>query len=87
LQLLLFDLLNELKEIPSYQFAGLSSLMLSFLSSKLPDQSILLNDYQLIKRLGGSGFFYRLKGRWADLQQEVMRLKEVRVNIETQKDV
>jgi hypothetical protein len=46
-----------------------------------------LNDYQLIKRLGGSGFFYRLKGRWADLQQEVMRLKEERVKIETQKDV
>jgi hypothetical protein len=68
LQLLLFDLLAELKEFPSYQFAGLSSLTLTFLTTKLPDQSLLLNDWQLIQRLGGSGFFYRLKGRWPELQ-------------------
>ena len=87
MQLLLFDLLAELKDFPSYQFAGLSSLMLPFLSTKLADQSLLLNDWQLIQRLGGSGFFYRLKGRWPDLQQEVLRLKEERVKIETEKDV
>jgi hypothetical protein len=45
LQLLLFDLLAELKEFPSYQFAGLSSLMLAFLRDKLADEKILLNDF------------------------------------------
>lgn len=34
-----------------------------------------------------SGLFYRLKGRWPELQTELIRLKEERVKMETIKDV
>ncbi len=47
---------------------------------------MLLEDYQFFKRLTCSGLFYRLKGRWPELQTELVRLKEERVKMETSRD-
>jgi hypothetical protein len=79
--------LTDLSDLPSYQFAGLSANMLSFLVNKLPDEAVLLADFQLVKLIGGFEYFYRLKGRWPELQEYILRIKEKRVLLETQKDI
>lgn len=69
---LLYDLLEDFNEIPTYEFSDFSKNLLPFLQSYTNET--LLNDFQLIKRLNVK-LFLGLRGRFPELEEYLFNLK------------
>lgn len=85
---MLYDILTDIIDVPTYEFVSFSKELYSFLKDKV-DYHTLLCDFQLIKRLSLK-FYNRLKGRFPELQEFLFTLKIDFVNRATeelQKDV
>ena len=61
---LLYDLLEDMHEVPKYEYGDFSNGFHPFLTQR--DRQLILDDFQLIKRMS-SKYYYRLLGRYPEL--------------------
>lgn len=69
---LLFDCLDDINDVPYYEFADFCISFKPFLESF--EQDSLIEDFQLMKRMNNR-LFSRIKGRFPELQGHLYDLK------------
>ena len=69
---LLYDLLEDIMDVPRYEFTDFCNSLVHFFSKI--DRDVALEDFQLLKRISNN-FFNRIRGRNPELQEFLQCLK------------